>query len=125
MKGMYDGVTLRQFAFRASIVLALVLLLSICNSGDTTLSDHVFNTEIVAVEERGDCWQFELTKSILSKERHIVHFCPKFWSRGFGGQDIVVGMFARKNSDSDTIYFLESNRRFRGFVVFEQAELSD
>lgn len=125
MKGMYDGVTLRQFAFRASIMLALALLLMICNSKETTLLDHEFHAEIISVEERGDCWQFELTKNMLSKERHIVHFCPKFWSRGFGAQDIVVGMFARKKSGSDTIHFLDSNRRFRGYVVFKRPELSE
>lgn len=118
---MRSGLTPKQFAIFLISIALLAFVLFVVNRDNRVLFEYKFDSEIVALSNnrRSLCPSLLIRNADSTKESVSVAYCPKEWSNLFDESKIEIGMIARKNTNSDTISFLDSNRRFIGYVIFE------
>lgn len=118
---MRNGLTLKQFVIFVISMAVLAVVLSLTNCGYHALFATEFDAKIVDLRARGRsvCPSFRIAARESPNESTDIYYCPRVWSGGFSRTNIEIGMIAQKNAHSDTITFLDSNRRFMGYVIFK------
>lgn len=118
---MSMGMKPKQFAWYVGFVVLLAVVLHFVNRGDRVLYEREFDASIVELRTpwRTLYSSFQIADIDPRSEPISIYYWPASWSTGFGHKNIEIGMIARKNPNSDTITFLDRNRRLRGFVVFK------
>lgn len=118
---MREALTPKQFVWFLIFIALLALVLFVVNRGSRDLHEAEFDSKIVALSDnrRSLCPSLLIKSADPSADPMSVAYCPKEWSAHFDEKMIEVGMIARKNANSDTISFLDSNRRYTGFVIIK------
>lgn len=118
---MREGLTPKQFVMFVVSMVVLMIVLSLTNCGYHALFATEFDAKIVDLRAYGRsvCPSFRIAARESPNESTDIYYCPRFWSGGFSRANIEIGTIAQKNANSDTITFLDSNRRFIGFVAFK------
>ncbi len=118
---MREGLTPKQFVWFLFSIAVLVLVLFVVNRDNRVLYEVEFDSIIVSLTDNRQslCPSFLIKSADPSGDPESVAYCPKEWSTHFDETLIEVGMIARKNAKSDTVSFLDSNLKLKGFVIFK------
>lgn len=121
MKTSDFGISPLAFVVFIACVISASFLISMHSASESqdlriiALKNRVYNVG----HWRGNSFQIDTAKYQYIVAKGDINFSAKEWSVGMSYEKIQVGMMISKNEGSDTIAFLDSNRNYIGFVVFE------